>query len=63
TLSLWLADFAVTLSFPILTKNLGTAATMFCYASLCAVAFVYMLLKVKETKGRPLEEMETLFNS
>jgi sugar porter (SP) family MFS transporter len=61
TLSLWLADFAVTLTFPVMTKNLGTAYTMFCYAVLCAVAFVYMLFKVKETKGRSLEEIETLF--
>lgn len=61
TLSLWLADFAVTLSFPVMTKQLGVASTMFCYAALCAVAFVYMLLKVKETKGRSLEDMETLF--
>ena len=61
TLSLWLADFAVTLSFPVMTKHLGVSYTMFCYALLCAVAFVYMLFKVKETKGRSLEELETLF--
>ena len=63
TLSLWLADFAVTLSFPVMTKQLGTSYTMFCYAALCAVAFVYMLFKVKETKGKALEEIETLFIS
>lgn len=63
TLSLWLADFAVTLSFPVMTKHLGVSYTMFCYALLCAVAFVYMLFKVKETKGRSLEEMENLFTS
>jgi SP family arabinose:H+ symporter-like MFS transporter len=61
TLSLWLADFVITYTFPIMTKQLGTAATLFCYAALCVVAFVYMLFKVKETKGRTLEEIETLF--
>lgn len=61
TLCLWLADFAITLTFPVMTKKLGISYTMFFYALLCAVAFVYMLLKVKETKGRPLEEIETLF--
>src|SRR5215204_2811979 len=61
TLALWLADFAVTLSFPVMTKQLGTASTMFCYAALCVVAFVYMLLKVKETKGRSLEAIENVF--
>ncbi|HEX5153175.1 MAG TPA: sugar porter family MFS transporter [Parafilimonas sp.] len=63
TLSLWLADFAVTLTFPVMTKHLGTAYTMFCYAALCAVSFVYISFKVKETKGKTLEEMETLFIS
>jgi len=61
TLSLWLADFAVTLSFPIMTKQLGVSVTMFCYAVFCAIAFIYMFLKVKETKGRSLEDIETLF--
>jgi sugar porter (SP) family MFS transporter len=61
TLSLWLADFAITYTFPIMTKQLGTATTLFCYAVLCVIAFVYMLFKVKETKGRTLEEIETLF--
>jgi sugar porter (SP) family MFS transporter len=61
TLALWLADFVVTYTFPIMTKQLGTAATLFCYAGLCAVAFIYMLFQVKETKGRSLEQIETLF--
>jgi len=61
TLALWLADFAVTLTFPVMRVHLGISYTMFTYALLCVVAFVYMLFKVKETKGRALEEMETLF--
>jgi MFS transporter, SP family, arabinose:H+ symporter len=61
TLSLWLADFAVTLSFPIMTKQLDVSVTMFCYAGFCAIAFAYMFFKVKETKGRSLEDIETLF--
>jgi len=61
TLSLWLADFMITYTFPIMTKNLGTAATLCCYAGLCVFAFCYVLLKVKETKGRSLEEIEKLF--
>lgn len=63
TLSLWLADFAVTLSFPIMAKQLGVSATMFCYAFFCVIAFIYMFFKVKETKGKSLEEIETIFIS
>ena len=61
TLALWLADFMVTYTFPVMTKHLGTAVTLFTYAALCALAFVYMLANVKETKGRSLEEIESLF--
>lgn len=61
TLSLWLADFAVTYTFPVMTAKLGTSATLLAYALLCAFAFVYMYGKVKETRGRSLEEIETLF--
>jgi len=63
TLALWLADFVVTYTFPVMTKHLSIATTLFCYAALCAVAFGYMLSNVKETKGRSLEEIETLFAS
>ena len=61
TLALWLADFIVTCAFPVMTKHLGTSATLFCYAAFCAAAFCYMLFNVKETKGKSLEEIETLF--
>lgn len=61
TLALWLADFVVTYTFPVMTKKLGTAPALYCYAALCAFSFLYILLKVKETKGRSLEEIEHLF--
>ena len=61
TLSLWLADFIVTYTFPAMTKHLGTASTLFCYAALSVTAFIYMLIHLKETKGRSLEEIELLF--
>jgi MFS transporter, SP family, arabinose:H+ symporter len=61
TLTLWLADFVVTYTFPVMTAKLSTASTLFIYAGCCALAFVYTLIKVPETKGRSLEEMEKLF--
>ncbi|MDR3713289.1 MAG: sugar porter family MFS transporter [Puia sp.] len=61
TLSLWLADFLVTYTFPIMTHHLGTAVTLSCYTGLCAMAFFFVLFNVRETKGRTLEEIEGLF--
>ncbi len=61
TLSLWIADFAVTSTFPVMTHKLGTPVTLCCYAALCFMAFLYVLFRTKETKGRTLEEMELLF--
>ena len=61
TLALWLADFVVTYTFPVMTKNLGTAPTLYCYAALCLISLLFVLVKVRETKGRSLEEIEHLF--
>jgi MFS family permease len=61
TLALWLADFVVTYTFPVMTEKLGTSSTLFTYAFFCALAFVYILFKVPETKGKTLEEIESLF--
>jgi len=61
TLALWLADFVVTYSFPVMTDAFGTALTLSCYATFCFIAFIYILRRVPETKGRSLEEIESLF--
>jgi SP family arabinose:H+ symporter-like MFS transporter len=61
TLSLWVADFIVTYTFPVMTRHLGTAETLFTYAAVCGLAFVYMYSKVRETRNRSLEEIEKLF--
>jgi len=61
TLALWLADFIVTYTFPVMTHQLGTSITLFCYAAFCLIAFVYIIFRVPETKGRSLEEIESIF--
>jgi len=61
TLALWLADFVVAYTFPMMNEHLSTAATLACYAVFCALAHVYVRARVPETKGRRLEELEALF--
>jgi MFS transporter, SP family, arabinose:H+ symporter len=61
TLALWIADFIVAYTFPLITASLGIAGTMFCYAALCGLCFLYILFNIKETKGKALEQIEKLF--
>ncbi|MEA3252444.1 MAG: sugar porter family MFS transporter [Pseudomonadota bacterium] len=53
----WLANFAITMTFPILLASVGLTGAYGFYA-LCAVISTFFVLKfVKETKGRELEAM------
>jgi SP family arabinose:H+ symporter-like MFS transporter len=61
TLALWLADFLVAYTFPMMVEHLSTAATLACYAVFCALALFYIRARAPETKGRRLEELEALF--
>jgi MFS transporter, SP family, sugar:H+ symporter len=53
----WLANYAVTQTFPRLSQNLGNGGAYTLYAIFAAVSFVFVLRFVAETKGRSLEEM------
>ncbi|RFM34693.1 sugar porter family MFS transporter [Chitinophaga silvisoli] len=61
TFALWIADFIISYSFPIMTTHMTTSVTLGIYAFFCAIAFVYMVTNIPETKGKSLEEIETLF--
>lgn len=56
--SLWLAYFVLVFTFPLLASQLGTYGPFYLYASICFVGFLFIRRKVKETKGRTLEELE-----
>ncbi|QEM08583.1 sugar porter family MFS transporter [Mucilaginibacter rubeus] len=56
--SLWGAYFILVFTFPILAKVLGTYGPFYMYAAVCFLGFVFVLKKVKETKGQTLEELE-----
>jgi len=58
TVALWIADFAVTLSFPVIADRLNESTAFWFYALMCAVDFVFMLFLLPETKGKTLEEIE-----
>lgn len=60
-LSLWGAYFILVFTFPILAETLGTYGPFWMYAVICLIGFFFVLSKVRETKGKTLEEMEDVF--
>ncbi|WP_343303664.1 sugar porter family MFS transporter [Chitinophaga niabensis] len=56
--SLWGAYFILVFTFPILAKKLGAYGPFYLYAGICFLGFLFVLRKVRETKGQTLEELE-----
>jgi len=56
-LSLWLAYFVLIFTFPMLYEKLKDS-TFYIYSVVCGLGFLFILLGVKETKGKTLEELE-----
>ncbi|WP_375581390.1 sugar porter family MFS transporter [Marivirga tractuosa] len=56
-LAQWLANFGITMSFPIMLKNMGLGASYGVYAFFGIVAYFFVKFFIKETKGRTLEDM------
>ncbi|MEE6274670.1 MFS transporter, partial [Georgenia sp. MJ206] len=52
----WLANFAISTTFPVLSGFSLTLAYGF-YAAFALISFVFVLRRVPETKGRELEDM------
>jgi len=58
TFSLWSACFVLTYTFPHLNKGLGPAGTFWIYAAISVFGFFFIKSRVRETKGKTLEEIE-----
>lgn len=61
--ALWVACFVLTYSFPILNKSLGAAGTFWLYGGICVLGGVFIALRLPETKGKTLEEIESVMNA
>ena len=53
----WMANAAVSVSFPALAASPGLPITYTGYALFAAISFFFVSAKVHETRGRELEEM------
>jgi len=56
--ALWIACFILTYTFPILKDAVGMSGTFWIYAAICAGGYFFILLRVPETKGKTLEQIE-----
>lgn len=60
-MSLWIADFVVSQSFPSLLSSIGTSATFAIYAVMSIFTFFFSWKKIPETKDVALEDIEKLW--
>ncbi|KAL5705983.1 Monosaccharide-sensing protein 2 [Ranunculus cassubicifolius] len=61
SLVFWLGDITVTYSLPVMLKSIGLAGVFGIYAVVCVISWVFIYLKVPETKGMPLEVIIEFF--
>ncbi len=57
-MSLWIACFVLTYTFPLLNNSLGPAMTFWIYAAVCVMGFLFVNFRLPETRGKTLEEIE-----
>jgi SP family arabinose:H+ symporter-like MFS transporter len=57
-LALWISVTVLTATFLSLTKMFSAAGVFMGYAVICVLSFIYIYIKLPETKNRTLEEIE-----
>ena len=57
-LSLWVACMLLTLTFPYIMNALGAHGAFWTYGGVCIFGFIVILMKLPETKGKSLEQIE-----
>lgn len=61
-LTFWVGDIIVTYTLPVMLKSVGLAGVFGIYAVVCVISWVFVFLKVPETKGMPLEVITEFFS-
>jgi sugar porter (SP) family MFS transporter len=62
TMANWGSNFIVAVTFLTVVERMGMRGCFLLFAALCAVAFVFVVRIVPETRGRTLEEIENSWN-
>jgi len=62
TLSLWIACFVLTYTFPVLNTWLGASGIFWIYSLICFAGFAFIYFRLVETKGISLEQIEAQYS-
>ncbi|XP_076903938.1 monosaccharide-sensing protein 2-like [Bidens hawaiensis] len=57
----WICDIIVTYTLPVMLSSIGLEGVFGIYAIVCVFSWVFVFLKVPETKGMPLEVITEFF--
>ncbi len=57
-ISMWVANFIITMTFPMLLAGIGLGGAYSIYAACALISFFFVIKFVKETKGKELEAMQ-----
>lgn len=57
TLMLWVSSFLMTFFFPSVNQKIGTDGIFWLFAVVCLISYITLLVSLKETKGKSLEEI------
>jgi len=60
-IALWISYALLVFTFPILARQMGAYTPFYIYAGICVLGFWFVKTKVRETKGKTLEELENVF--
>jgi MFS transporter, SP family, arabinose:H+ symporter len=58
--SLWMTNFIVILTFPVILNRLGGGSAFLLFDIMCILLILFVFLKFPETKGKSLEELEKI---
>jgi MFS transporter, SP family, arabinose:H+ symporter len=59
--TLWGANFVVTLTFPAILYRLGGGVAFLIFDLMCVLLLLFVIFKLPETKGKSLEDLEKIF--
>lgn len=60
-LTYWVCDIIVTYTLPVMLNSVGLAGVFGIYGVVCVISWIFVFLKVPETKGMPLEVITEFF--